>query len=255
MNPKRTIRASVAAGLLVVLAVIVGARLTGASTGMFTRDPAVLAGNLPFYAGSVSILTCVAWGVAAALALFVASVDHSAPRGPLRLFGLFALLLLADDALLLHEAVGPGLGVPELAFGASYAVVATALVWALRHHLRSGLGVAFLLGGAFLGASLFTDVFFDDAFPGAYLVEDGLKLIGVFLWVVVPVLAWNHGSGTSARTGAEGRSSEAPRPSGARSVDAARGEVLEEDEVVGRRELDVALGRGHEADGDPHRTG
>lgn len=255
MDARKAIAGSIGAGLLVVLAVVLAARATGADTSTFTRDPAVIAGNLPFYAGSVSILTCVAWGVAAALALFVATIDRTDLQGPLRLFGLLTLLLLADDALLLHEAVGPGWGLPEYAFGAVYAGLAAVVVWAMRRHLRSGAGAALLLGGAFLGGSLFTDAFFDDALPGAYLLEDALKLLGVFLWVVVPVLAFGAGQRPSSSASSTGVSVRQPRTGGDGSADVVPGQVLQDHQVEGGGQLDVRSRRRHEPDRDPHPAG
>ena len=186
------IAASGGAGLAVLVAVLVAAEVTGDKTSTFTRDPAVLAPDMPLYAGSVSILNAVAWGSVASLSLFVAATGATAVRRPLRLFGVLALMLLADDALTIHEAIGPRVGLPDEIFYLVYAGVALAVVWTMRAHLRTGAGAALLLGGACLVLSTLVDQLLGtSAFPQSALLEDGAKLLGAFFWVTVPVLAYD----------------------------------------------------------------
>ncbi len=179
---------AVTLGVAVLALVALAARVLHVSTGEFTRDPAALAPGLPFYGGSVSILSAVVWGVAGALCLFVAWTTP-AYRRALVLLGTLALLLLADDVLMVHDDLGPRVGIPDEAFYVVYAVLAALCVGALRGRLRRGPGAALLLGGALLGLSVAIDTL-DREGDLWFLAEDGAKLLGGLVWITVPVLAY-----------------------------------------------------------------
>jgi TRAP-type C4-dicarboxylate transport system permease small subunit len=74
-----------------------------------------------------------------------------------------------DDMMMVHDAVLPGMGIPETAGLAVYAVIGIALVaWAFRPLRRERLGLTFLTGLALLGGSLVGDEaedFFEDRIP------------------------------------------------------------------------------------------
>ena len=185
----RVLAAAVGVGLLVIAAIVVASAVVDVPAETFTRDPAALAPGLPWYGGSVSLLSAVVWGVVCALAAFVAWAGSPRLRMPLGLLAALAAILLADDALMLHESVGPRIGIPDEAWYAVYAVLAGLLTWTLRTDLRRGSGVAYLLGGAFLALSVLVDAFNIET-SAAFLLEDGAKLIGGVVWITVPVLAW-----------------------------------------------------------------
>lgn len=109
-------------------------------------------------------------------------------------------MLGADDALLLHDAVGPNNGVPQEVFLAVYAVVAILLTTSMLRDPHRGVAVAFVLGAALLAVS----AGFDQMFSGAHLVEDGAKLLGALVWLTLPMLACRptleEPTRTSART-------------------------------------------------------
>jgi bacterioferritin-associated ferredoxin len=64
-----------------------------------------------------------------------------------------------DDMMMVHDAVLPGMGIPEDAALAVYAVLGVVLVaWAFRPLLAERLGITFLVGLALLGGSLGGDV-------------------------------------------------------------------------------------------------
>lgn len=190
----RVILAAVGAGLLVIAAVAAASVVLDVPPETFTRDPAALAPGLPFYGGSVSLLSAVVWGAVAALSGFVAWAGSHRLRRPLALLGALAALLLADDALMLHESVGPRLGIPDELWYLLYAAVAGLLAWHLRRDGRTGHGVAFLAGGALLAFSVGVDSLNVET-SVAFLVEDGAKLLGALLWATVPILAWTSSHG------------------------------------------------------------
>lgn len=194
MKPAQTIGAAVAASATVLGIVLLGAAVTGHDVGMFTRDATTLAPLLPFYAGSVSVLNAVAWGAVATLSLFVARYGPAPLRRPLRLLAALTVVLLLDDTLMLHEEVGPSVGIPEPAFYGMYALTAATLTWTMGPHLRTGAGAAFLLGAASLALSVLVDVDPGGITGATFLREDGPKLLGAFVWVTVPLLVWQAGS-------------------------------------------------------------
>ena len=83
----------------------------------------------------------------------------------------------------LHES-GPRRVITERAFYLAYAIVALLLVIGLLRRRFDEATVAFLAGGALLA----TSVVVDQAVAHQYLWEDGLKLAGACVWVVVPLL-------------------------------------------------------------------
>jgi len=177
---------ALALGAIVVAIVVAGAALTDRPAGDFTRDIRTLCeaagSNLAFYAGAISQLNIMVWAVIGALALLTAYLLPTR-RAWFSLFGAFVLVLAADDALTLHES-GPRRVIPERAFYLTYAIVALLLVIGLLRRRFDEATVAFLSGGALLA----TSVVVDQAVAHQYLWEDGLKLAGACVWVVVPLL-------------------------------------------------------------------
>jgi hypothetical protein len=170
----------------VVALVAVAAAVTDRAAGDFTRDIRTLCeaagSNLPFYSGAMSELNIMVWAAIGALALLTAYL-FATQRGWFTLFGLFVLGLAADDAFTLHES-GPRRVIPEDAFYVAYAVVALLLLLGVRRRRFDATAIAFLTGGVLLAAS----VVVDQAFTHEYLWEDGLKLAGAVVWIVVPLL-------------------------------------------------------------------
>lgn len=196
MTTRRVILTALGLGALVLLGVVLAVRVTGEPVAMFSRDLRALSeesgGDLPYYAGSLSILNGWVWASGAALAVVTGALVPQRRRW----MGVFAFLLLmfaADDALMLHEAVGPGYGVPERAFFALYGLCGGVLLLWGRRRWREHTMVAFGLGGAFLAWSLGSDMVLPDRLlsdDGAkLLLEDGAKLLGALMWLTVPVLA------------------------------------------------------------------
>lgn len=170
---------------LIVMAVVLRL-LADIPVGALTRDRVQLLGG-PFYSGLYSTLGLLMWGATAAVCLFAVSMLGPAQREQRNMFGFAAaltLLLLADDMLLIHEVVFPRyFGIrDEVMIGL---LGATALAFLLRYRQRIFERRAAYLKATvvFFAASLAFDALVPDgAFSGHYLVEDGLKMLGIAAW-------------------------------------------------------------------------
>jgi hypothetical protein len=182
------IGAATAAGLVVVAVVLVASEVLDVPADTFTRDPAALAPVLPFYGGSVSLLNSVVWGSTATAAFLAAWVGPARYRLGMGVLGVLALLLLADDALMVHELLAPRVGIPEELVYGVHAALAAAVVWLLRRDLRSPVVAALVVAGVWLAVSVGIDKLVDEA-PLVLLAEDGTKLVGTLVLLTVPVLA------------------------------------------------------------------
>jgi hypothetical protein len=192
MKPTRLVAGALSAGVLLLALVRLAAWAVGEPVSNFTRDTVAVA-NLPWYTGSVSLLTCMVWAAAAALSLFVAWAAPETRRRTLSL-GAFTVLLAVDDAMQIHDQIGPGHGVPEKLFAPVYAVFALLLLREMLRGSTRATTTAFLIGAGLLGVSAAFDVIFHDV---SFLVEDGAKFLGALVWTTVPVLA--YGEATAGR--------------------------------------------------------
>jgi hypothetical protein len=143
--------------------------------------------DVPWYTGAVSVLNNMVWACVAVLSAFVAWLVP-AQRRRLLLFTGFVLVLAADDALLLHESVGPDNGVPEAVFLVAYGLLGLLLSWSMLRHANRGVPVTFLIGAALLAVSIGFDLVFSDQF----LVEDGAKLMGALVWLTLPTIVYGQ---------------------------------------------------------------
>jgi hypothetical protein len=196
MRLTTAVASAILTGLCALLLAASAAYVLGEPLESLTRDAAATLDVLPT-TGALSVLNGMVWSAAGVLSIFVAWV-HPAERGRMRPFGALLLFLAADDALLLHEYVGPYVGVPEVAFYVAYVVAAGWILWAFVKAGVHRITATYVLGGAFLGCSVLLDV----ANLDLYFVEDGVKLIGALVWFVVPVLL--HGHRTTFSEGPEG---------------------------------------------------
>ena len=195
MKPYRLLAGALGLGVLLLALVRLAAFGVGEPVSTFTRDADAVAG-VPWYTGSVSLLTCMVWAAGAALSLFVAWVAPRTRRRTL-LLGAFILVLAVDDAMLVHDQIGPAHGIPEKLFAPFYGVLALLL---LREMLRASARatvVAFLLGAGLLGVSALFDVVIHDV---SFLVEDGSKFLGAVVWITVPCLIYREALESSAST-------------------------------------------------------
>ena len=171
--------------------------------GSYSRDLKALSADagavLPLLAGGLALVNIMVWASAASMAV-MAAVLWPPRRRWLLGFALLNILLALDDALLLHDEVGPELGLPEEGFDLLYAAIGVLLLLgAFRvavnarpedrlsrfrvQNLSSG-GRAFILGLLLLGVS----VVVDQTMHGPPLWEDAPKLLGALVWLTVPLL-------------------------------------------------------------------
>jgi hypothetical protein len=137
--------------------------------------------------GFVSNIGVLTWAVSAggcglaALLLWSARADAARTRFAATAAGLLGWLAM-DDALMLHENVLPGLGVPQN-FVHLFIILLTLthLGLNLRILRQSEYGMLLLGGGALFG-SVAVDVVLHSLLPSMIYLEDGAKLVGLFCW-------------------------------------------------------------------------
>lgn len=135
--------------------------------------------EVPPWTGALSTLGLIVWGMIVGALVLTSLVASKRGRGEHAwFFGVTAALvayLAVDDALLIHEEIGPNdLGLPERLL--YLALFGGALLWAARYRafvLASDLWL-FCLAGAAFAFSIFSDVV-DLPMP----VEDGAKYVGL----------------------------------------------------------------------------
>ena len=159
------------------------------------RDPQPFA-HTPLYVGVLSTAGLLVWSAGAAIALATGlGLRSEAPADPLRRFlveaGALTVVVTLDDALLVHETVGPhATGLPEEAFLAAYGVAAVAVLArafpALRRRSDRG-ALALALG--LLTASIVLDLMGTPLrlFTGRpeavrNVTEEATKLLGIVAW-------------------------------------------------------------------------
>lgn len=190
-------------GLLLVAGTSLLAELSHQPFGYYSRDlrslSAAPGAGLPLLAGGLALLNMMVWASAGSMAVLVAVIWPLRRRWLLG-FALLNILLALDDALLLHEEVGPELGLPEKGFHLLYAAIGVVLLlgafrpaanlktedrkWRVRVQNLPLSGRAFVLGLLLLGLS----VVIDQTTHGQYLWEDAPKLLGALVWLTVPLL-------------------------------------------------------------------
>ena len=148
------------------------------------RDPAQQAAQSSFL-GFISNIGTWLWVSSAAVCFFgIANGGFSSPRKDrelLVLVGLLSLTLAVDDFFMIHDRY-----IHQYICYTGYAVIAIAL---LVRHFRRIIdidGFAFLLAGALLALSIFSDVL-QMLIPLPYvlvqLFEEGFKFVGAATWL------------------------------------------------------------------------
>ncbi len=144
------------------------------------RDPAQISGKSSFL-GFLSNVGVWFWVSAAAVGWFGASNTRGQSQELLQLVGTMSLLLAVDDFFMIHDRY-----INQNICYAAYAVLAIALFF--RHHRQifALQGGTFLLAGALLGLSIFTDLV-QDFLPMRYshsqILEEGFKFVGGATWL------------------------------------------------------------------------
>ena len=158
-----------------------------------TRDPLVLA-EKPFYFGFLSNVGVLLWCTAAIVCLF-SSLLLFVARGKresvlfFAIFGAISLWLMLDDLLMIHEVLDEELHIvpDKVTYGFYGLVIVVSLVRFRKLLLRMQpwiLGLSLL----FFGVSIGFDVLVPNGWAvlqdDAYLLEDGFKLLAIFVWAV-----------------------------------------------------------------------
>lgn len=153
----------------------------------FTRDPTAVLQASPFV-GLLSNLGVLLWCTATAVCLFCAAVlrcqslREEAPRFFLAA-GLLTLLLLVDDLFRLHDFILPTYGgLAQEAFYLSYGGLAGLYLIRFRVVLLKTDFPLLVAALGLLGSSVLLDVLPETLLPWHFLVEDGLKLLGIVGW-------------------------------------------------------------------------
>lgn len=180
--------------------VLLGVGFLGFATDVtipeLTRDTADVAG-VPFYTGAISNLGIVFWIITASVCLLTAEVlpKGATPKGEVsfvRASGYMTAVLGADDLFMVHDAVGPRyLGISSEWIYGVYVVVICLILVRYRAVIMRNDYVLLVASLAFLAASLGVDVIHDlKLFEGGlasiglrFLLEDGLKLLGIGGWL------------------------------------------------------------------------
>jgi uncharacterized membrane protein len=158
------------------------------------NDPADTIHFNPFM-GLVSMLGLFGWAAAAGIALLTYTVVRSRETALMRRFflaaGLFTVLLLADDAFMLHEEILPhGIGIRERYIKVGYLAIAAAFgLGFFKVLIRNNFSLLALVAIFFAASFLFDNPatlkavgLWESDFV-LYIAEDGSKFIGITLWL------------------------------------------------------------------------
>lgn len=174
-----------------LLSGVVAAKLAGASSvAVLTRDVTSTAGLSPL-TGIVSTCGLFAWAAAATLSLFTSALLRDRSEQPrVRRFlcaaGMFSVILLLDDAFLLHEALIPyWLGIPEHVTFAVYAILAVTLFATHGRVVRRASWPLLAVTVVGFAGSVLMDTLVAGANEPSILIEDGLKFIAVTAWAAM----------------------------------------------------------------------
>lgn len=175
---------------VIPLVVVAGVRIAaGIGINDMTRDVAAIAGIHPL-AGALSSLGILVWWTSASIWLFTAALilrlRNGADVGFVLCSGLWSAYFAFDDLFQFHEHLAPTyLKVPEKAV---YGVLASGIalyLWRFRRCLWKPDGMLMLLALAFLSSCVVVDALERWLWrlgDWTYLVEDGLKWMGICFW-------------------------------------------------------------------------
>lgn len=158
-----------------------------------TRDPLVLA-EKPFYFGFLSNVGILMWCFSAAICLFSSLLLLLAKdkRESVLFFGVFgglSLWLMLDDLLMIHEVLDETLRlIPEKVTFMVYGLSLMASLYRFRKTLWKMqpwlLGLSLLFFGISVGFDVIVPQDWITGDDDGYLLEDGFKLLAIFVWSV-----------------------------------------------------------------------
>lgn len=155
-----------------------------------TRDPTAVAGVGPL-TGGLSSIGVLLWAASAAIWLFSAWLlrERGSPADARFALGtgLFTAYLVLDDLFLLHEELAPRhLGIDEDVFVGLLVVLASVYLILFRRRVFRRDALLLHFAFALFAGSLFLDAVLEPRYwpdgNWVYLVEDGLKWLGIACW-------------------------------------------------------------------------
>lgn len=171
--------------LLAIAAITIALFSIDVSPRMLFADPAAFVGH-PFYLGMFSALSVMAWTAGASFAAIGAMLANGRARLLCASLAGLSVWLALDDQFMLHESVGPSIGIPQQASFAIYAGAMLAITVGFRRLILRGSVLLATATLSMLALSVAIDVMSDRsiyfAAPSLIVVEDGAKWIGAMLW-------------------------------------------------------------------------
>lgn len=150
-----------------------------------TRDPNAVSETHPFV-GAVSNIGIFIWCFTLAVCFFMSVlIKKEGDKSFLSFFihsALITLLLLVDDAFMLHETVLPDyFNIPQKIVYASYLLIVAHYFYKQRRIILKSGFLVLAAALMFFGLSVFFDVAVK-TIPHQALYEDGFKLLGIVSW-------------------------------------------------------------------------
>jgi hypothetical protein len=171
-----------------LLGALVASRVKKRSFGVFTRDPTTIMGAHPLI-GLVSSVGVLGWCATASLCLFTWGVTRHRVAGRLGdmfllIPGLLTTVLMLDDLFEIHETLAPRyIAVPDDLLIVPYVLVAVGWAVAFRRRiLRTEYLLLLIAAGGFTVSGV-VDALTDAPYDSRYLLEDGLKFLGIVGWL------------------------------------------------------------------------
>ena len=154
---------------------------------VLTRDPLAITDG-EFYFGLLSNIGIMFWCAAAIICLFTYFLLRAVNPGLSQHFflyaGLLTLFLLVDDLFMVHESVFPlYLRINEKVVMAMYLLFMGFLLVRYRYKILSTPYLVLMSSLGFLGLSMIVDTALSNLPNYQYLLEDGLKFLGIMGWL------------------------------------------------------------------------
>ncbi len=196
LDPAKLLRCVILAtlpALMFYMAALAGLTANGFTVLEVLRDPAQTK-NASSLISFLSNIGVGLWVSAAAIGLFNGATQSA--TGPQRrlllLLGLFSAALAVDDFFLIHDRY-----ISQRIVYAFYALCALTLLTVMFKTIAAIDGLAFVLAGSLLAASILTDLsqpMFPDAYMSLQITEEAFKFCGAATWLyfVCRVAACRH---------------------------------------------------------------
>lgn len=192
-DPEQPVNVSIGvmyAGVIGVLLTLVAVhQVTRIPFANFTADPAAMFDYNPLF-GSISHLGILLWGACASVCFLSAAVlnihrNQKTNIAFLVNFGALTVVLMLDDLFMFHESIAPWyLSIPEKMVLAVYGLYAVGCFYHFRRTIMVSDTKFLILSIVTLGMSIVIDQISSRYYiPGEYLLEDGLKFIGIASWL------------------------------------------------------------------------